>query len=190
MSTGKAFAVQLAPTFAPVPHVSLSSLLGPVSAAAPVVLGAAAAAGAVFLARAAFAGLDSYATTELAAAANASARRADTKAWDDAFAETMICNARLIRLREQAATMGDTTQLPAPFVYKGETCEQVHVAARDLDRLVSLAEKRQAGSRIAERSWPGLVRICWSLVPTISIPTAVQFNPTVWRHMTASGTSW
>jgi hypothetical protein len=41
-----------------------------------------------------------------------------------------------------------------------------------------------------DRSWAASCSTSASEVPTCSIPIATSFSPTVWRHMTFSGTSW
>ena len=48
----------------------------------------------------------------------------------------------------------------------------------------------QSVSRSDAASCRGSRRIDASLVPTCSIPIAVQFSPTVWRQIVFSATSW
>ena len=80
--------------------------------------------------------------------AAAARQRADTKAWDDTFAEVLVCRTRLVRLQERAGELGDSTPLPAPFTYAGQTREDVDAACRALDEQLREAEERQAELRI------------------------------------------
>ena len=54
-----------------------------------------------------------------------------------------------------------------------------HVRERD----VEAARVSHSVSRRDAESWRGLPRICASLVPTCSMPIAVQLRPTVWRQI-------
>jgi hypothetical protein len=147
MSCGKAFAVQLAPTFTPVaPSVTingaLTSLGNGLAAAAPIAAGAAAAAGAVFLTRAALRGLATLDERDRAAAGAVAANRAEAFAWDRVFAEVMIRNARIVRLREMT-----TSASPEPFVYGSETRDEVHDWCRQMDKTLADAERQVADAR-------------------------------------------
>lgn len=147
MSTGKAFAVQLAPTFTPAPSIALNGVMTSVghaaTALAPVALGAAAAAGAVFLTRAALRGLATLDDVDQAAAREVAANRDEILAWDRVFAEVAVRNARILRLREMAASA------PAePFVYGCQTREKVIDWCRKTDVVLADAERWVADARI------------------------------------------
>jgi hypothetical protein len=148
MSCGKAFAVQLAPTFTPVaPSVTingaLTSLGNGLAAAAPVVAGAAAAAGAVFLTRAALRGLATLDERDRAVAGEVAANQAESFAWDKVFAEVMIRNARIARLRGMT-----TSAPPEPFVYGCETRDEVRDWCRTMDKRLADAERQVADVRM------------------------------------------
>jgi len=147
MSTGKAFAVQLAPTFTPAPSIALNGVMTSVghslAALTPVALGAAAAAGAVFLTRAALRGLATLDAVDQVAAREVAANRDEILAWDRVFAEVAVRNARILRLREMAASA------PAErFVYGCQTREKIIDWCRKTDVALADAERRVADARI------------------------------------------
>lgn len=148
MSCGKAFAVQLAPTFTPVApsvtiNAALTSLGNGLAAAAPVVAGAAAAAGAVFLTRAALRGLATLDERDRAVAGEVAANQAESFAWDKVFAEVMIRNARIARLRGMT-----TSAPPEPFFYGCETRDEVRDWCRTMDKTLADAERQVADARM------------------------------------------
>jgi hypothetical protein len=152
MSTGKAFAVNLAPTFAPTPSLSLAPALHAAGhaaiAAAPFVAAAAAAAGAVFLTRAALRGLGVASDKFDADAKERRENRTAAMAWEDVFAEVYIRNSRITRLRKLAATTKGTPAVLTPFVYSGQSLADLTTWCTDTDRSLQQAEKQLSDARI------------------------------------------
>ena len=152
MSQGKAWAVQLAPSFTPTPTLSLTPALHAaghvLAAAAPFVLGAAAAAGAVFLTREALRGLGVLDEAERQAALAVSENRADVLAWDRTFAEVLVRNVRIARLTAQATGVADSGATPSPFVYDGRPMAAVAQWCAATDAELEQAERRVAHARI------------------------------------------
>ncbi|VVJ15004.1 Uncharacterised protein [Amycolatopsis camponoti] len=152
MSTGKALAMNLTPAFAPTPSISLApalhSLGSAAASAAPFVAGAAAAAGAVFLTRAALRGLGRVAEAEEGKLAEANKNRAETIAWDRAFAEVLIRNNRIARLRGLSTSASTPVSPPPSFVYNGQTTEEIASWCTTVDAQLLKTEQELSDARI------------------------------------------